>query len=142
MKRTLANVKKFAGEPAVEETRWLDGERATSLIYHFEPWPEFDFEVVGDANGFWIDGGFVRREDSEVPHVEAPEELEPWRHLLSEVRERFGPLEEGDLWYPFEDHGLESRGADDVMYEYDVKFSWRMLQMIRVDPRWPDGRPA
>ncbi|MDA3626670.1 hypothetical protein [Saccharopolyspora oryzae] len=130
---TLANVKKLAGEPDGEERCWTNGESGTALFYHFPMWPEFDFKVVGrDGDGLWIDDGFVRCENSEVPHVESPESLQPWKHLVDEVRERFGPLQEGDMWPPYEQYETERRDADGVLRRHIFQFSWGLLQRASV----------
>ncbi|RKT82057.1 hypothetical protein SAMN05421805_12196 [Saccharopolyspora antimicrobica] len=129
LRRTLENVRSLAGKPEREESRWLDGQRCTALFYRFPEWPEFDFEIVGESSfGLWVDAGFVRRADSELPRVESPGELRVWKHLVGEVRDRFGPLQEADLWPPYEQYVTEHRGVDGVPRQYSVQFSWRLLQ--------------
>lgn len=129
-RRTIENVKNIMGEPEWEEDVRLDQEYGSALNYALPVWPEFYFRILGRPDGLWVDGGFVRREDSSIPLVENPAQLEPWECLRSEIEGRFGPLQEGDLWYPYEDYTAECRGEGEALRHYYVQFSWQLLQRV------------
>lgn len=130
LKRTLGRIREILGEPVADEKRMIDGEPWTVLTYSFSLWEPFRFEVRGNPDGLWIGGGFVRPPTVEVPPLNQPEDLLPWRFVLSDVEAEFGPLDEGDLWSPYEGWLLDHRAADGTVRRYALDFYWRLLQHV------------
>lgn len=134
-RKTLDNVRSIMGKPEWEEVVPPLGEGRVAVAYALPVWPEFYFRILGGSDGSWIDGGFVRREGMPVPLTGSPAQLAPWGHLLGEVEERFGPLAEGDLWYPYADYSTECRDEEGVLRKYFLQFSWGLLQQTFEGPR-------
>jgi hypothetical protein len=96
-------------------------------------WPELVFYLEGIpglpiSHGF----GFARLPRTPPAVLDGWEDLRPWAWLRDEVIERFGPpIEEGDMWYPFEEFKFQIHGSDGTSRQFWAIFSWNLLQHIR-----------
>lgn len=134
LRRTVENVRTIAGPPVYERTEGVGQGRGKVLGFQFPAvWPEFSFEVHGNSDGFWASGGFVRKFGSDSPAVEDPGQLVSWDFLISEVDAAFGPLEEGDMWSPYEGYLLSYRSAHGTPARYGIDFCWGLLQAVQKE---------
>lgn len=138
LRRNLENVRKIMGDPDSEEVIDPDEGGGSALTYSLPVWPEFYYRILGDPDGMWVDGGFVRSENSSAPPARSLDQIGPWECLRGEVEDRFGPLREGDLWYPYEDYVAVCSDERGALRSYHVQFSWQLLQRVTLSDQSGD----
>ncbi|WP_157431875.1 hypothetical protein [Actinomadura hibisca] len=126
-------ISEILGPPRSEERRAEAGREFVVRTFPLRLWSEFDLEVYGRSDGMVWDERFVRAVDARVPRVDAPSQLSAWAMTKAEAENRFGPLEEIDLWPPYGSYGLAYRSPDGVVSRYRVVFSRALLQSVEVE---------
>jgi len=123
---------RILGTPAYQRTYELRGREVVAHGFTLPLWENLAFEVSGTADGLLADERFRRMPGTSSPALEDLADLVPWKFTLDEVRERFGPLRQGDLRPPFEEHSFHHTSPDGVEQELDAVFSWGLLQRLTV----------
>jgi hypothetical protein len=126
------------GPPKVSKTADVESSGSggstplTKIAYELPLWPGLVFYLEG-MPGMPLphDLGFARAPDAPPVTLERPEDLQPWACLRDEVIEGFGqPVQEGDIWPPFEEYKFRSRTAGGRTREFWTTFSWNLLQHV------------
>jgi hypothetical protein len=135
---TLKNAIALLGPPTTSETiepppHWSGVERLTKLTYQLPLWPELVFYLEGVPEVLVLhDCGFARLPRTPPAAPDDWEDLRPWAWLRDEVIERFGPpIEEGDIWPPYEEFKFQSHAPDGTSRQFWAIFSWNLLQQTR-----------
>jgi hypothetical protein len=134
----FANAVALLGRPLSSETIGAEptgaegGLLLTKLTYRLPLWPELVFYLLGAPPApIPQDFGFARSPDSLPVTLNAPEDLRPWTCLRDEVIKYFGPpVQEGDIWPPYEEYKFQARGGDGGNRQFSAVFSWNLLQHI------------
>ncbi|MBW8481955.1 hypothetical protein [Actinomadura parmotrematis] len=111
-------VSRILGPPLREETAEEQGHDLQVRTFPLRLWDGYAFAVYGRGDGMIWSERFVRTEDS-------PPSLEPWRMTKAEAEADYGPLEEEDLWPPYEAYRATIEGR-----RYLLVFSWSLLQAV------------
>jgi hypothetical protein len=109
-----------------------DSALLTKATYELPLWPGLVFYLLG-MPGLPVarDFGFARSSVAPPITLDRPEDLQPWAFLRDEVIERFGPpVQEGDIWAPYEEYKFQACGADGRTRQFWTVFSWNLLQHI------------
>ncbi|WP_157610152.1 hypothetical protein [Spirillospora albida] len=115
------------GEDASVQER--EGQDAIVVRCDFDTWPGLTFQVDANNLGLWTEARFLRSSEIAPPRPGDPVELKPWMFTKDEIATWFGPLEEGEVWLPYEEYGLRG-GLASKESAYDVVFSWGLLQRV------------
>ncbi|MFI0451034.1 hypothetical protein [Actinomadura sp. 6N118] len=107
------------------------GETRVNL-YSLPMWPQFLFEVSGTAEGYLEGCRFVRAPGEEPLQASNPAQLGAWMATQDEVETLFGPLQELEVWPPFEAFSLIRSAPDGSPQTYEFVFSWKLLQSVRL----------
>ncbi|TDD65601.1 hypothetical protein [Actinomadura rubrisoli] len=131
---------RILGPPVAEGVREIHGRTCPVRSFRLPLWQEFLLDIYGNPDGRVWDERFSRAPEHTAPDVSEPADLRPWSVIKEEVEARFGRLEEEELWPPYESSTLRHVNPEGDTDEYDVVFSWRLLQSIQLATKSNGGR--
>lgn len=140
------NAAALLGTPVTSQTVQLasadvaDDASLTKVTYELPLWPGLVFYLVGRP-GLPVahDLGFARSPQAQPALPDKYTDLRAWAWLRSEVFARFGPpIEEGDIWPPYEEYKLQARDVDGCTRPFWAVFSWNLLQHVE----WARAQPS
>src|SRR4051812_48203181 len=124
----LQRLTHILGTPEKETSGEVHGQQCIIRTFALPVWPAFLLFIAGIPEGLLYDERFVRAPDQAPPILTAPEDLHPWKVTKDEVAAAFGPLEEGDIWPPFEEYGFEHTDAEGTRSKVHVIFKFGLLE--------------
>jgi hypothetical protein len=119
--------------PAVSEgVREIHGRECPVRSFALPLWEGFLLDIYATPDGLVWDERFSRAPGYSSPEVSDPAGLNAWTITKDEVEAQFGELEDGELWPPYESYALRRTGPDGVRHEYELIFSWGLLQQVTL----------
>ncbi|MEU5876206.1 hypothetical protein [Spirillospora sp. NPDC047279] len=115
-----------------EEHREADGQPLLVRTFPLQIWSDFFLEIHGTPGGLIWDERFVRADGTPSPRIDAPSQLRAWLMTKDEVEERFGALEEVELWSPYAAYSFNHPAPDGQGEQtHIVTFSRSLLQSAK-----------
>jgi hypothetical protein len=126
----MSMYEQFLGQPEERgEDEDEEPHQRTWTAYHFRLWPTLRVVMFGSSNGAVSGLRFERRTGMPTPPMVDPENLEPWRTILTDLDSTDWPRVTRENWYPIVDLEIE---WPPTSVRALLQFDFNLLQLVHV----------